>query len=50
MKEKKIIVNCVTLSRVNESFLIIQKQICKKKPVFFYLAFYKHLFSINITL
>lgn len=29
--EKKLIVNCVTLSRVNESFIIIQKQYVKKK-------------------
>lgn len=52
MKEKKLIVNCVTLSRVNESFLIIQKQICKK-TAFFYIFnlgfFYNNLPTVNIT-
>jgi hypothetical protein len=48
---KKKIVNCVTLSHVNESFLIIRKQyIKKKKKTFLYFWSGCRLFAIFLLL
>lgn len=45
MKEK-IIVNCVTLSRVNESFLIIRKKYVKKFVFFNVIVFTAPILAI----